>query len=111
MVDWLDTDKSVHFGSLRVPFRVPFGSLAVSSGTYRAPKWPNTVPMTPVTAVSDSIFFAPPRPLATVEANSILFDLRKERDDEFYLMLAEAAGVSEAVPIDDRAKLWFPRAA
>jgi hypothetical protein len=68
---------------------------------------------------SDSIFFAPPQgrqikrllPLAATGANSILVDLRKERDEEFYLMLAEAAEVREPVPSEDRTKLLPRRAA
>jgi hypothetical protein len=67
----------------------------------------------------DSIFFAPPQghqirkvlPLAAMAASSILVDLRKERDEEFYVMLAEAMEVSEAVSSEDRTKLLARRAA
>ncbi len=69
---------------------------------------------------TDSMFFAPPqghkvrRVLpqgATMAGSSILADLRKERDDEFYLMLAETTTVGELLSSDDRARLLSRRAA
>jgi hypothetical protein len=68
---------------------------------------------------SDSVFFAPPTdlrirkllPLGALAAEPLLADLRRARDEEFYLMLAEANGVTEAVPSEDRTKLRPQRAA
>jgi hypothetical protein len=62
---------------------------------------------------SESVFFAPPEdrsirkllPLGTPAADLILVELGKARDEEFYLMLAEADGIMATVPSEDRTKV------
>ena len=64
-----------------------------------------------------SIFVAPPAetsikkllPIGSLAAEQVLVDLRRSRDEEFYLMLAEAD--TEAAPSEDRTKLRPRRAA
>jgi hypothetical protein len=65
---------------------------------------------------SESLFCAPPedrliKKLAASTVDSVLVDLRKARDDDFYLMLAEAGRIAEAAPSEDRTKLLGRRAA
>jgi hypothetical protein len=62
---------------------------------------------------ADSVFFAPPEersirkllPQGAPAADTILVELRKTRDEEFYVMLAEADDVMTAVPSEDRTKV------
>jgi hypothetical protein len=62
---------------------------------------------------ADSMFIAPPQghqvrkvlPQSASVGSAILADLRRERDEEFYLMLAEMAEVREPVSSDDRTRL------
>ena len=62
---------------------------------------------------SESLFFAPPTlqpirkvlPPAPIAAEPILSDLRKSRDEDFFLMLAEAEEAEEAIPSDGRDRL------
>lgn len=58
---------------------------------------------------SESLFFAPPNVTATRKvlpvggagAELVLSDLRKSRDEDFYLMMAEARGQADPVPSED----------
>jgi hypothetical protein len=59
---------------------------------------------------SESLFFAPPqqkviREVLPITAESVLTEVRKARDHDFYLMLAEAEEDEGALPSDDRASL------
>ena len=66
-----------------------------------------------------SLFFAPPTerlirkplPLGASAAEPILFELRKARDDEFYLMVAESIEATSGIASEDRTKLRWQRAA
>lgn len=61
---------------------------------------------------SESLFFAPPvvtstkkvLPTGGAGAELVLSDLRKSRDEEFYLMLAESRGKPDPVPSEDTTK-------
>jgi len=55
---------------------------------------------------SESLFLAPPHeeiirkilPGGALAAETVMSDLRRRRDDEFYLMMAESTGPSMTVP-------------
>ena len=61
---------------------------------------------------SKSLFFAPPAvtaarkvlPIGGAGAELVLTDLRKSRDEDFYLMLAESRGQPDPVPSEDTTK-------
>ena len=98
---------------LRDKLAVPFGLLKPEFDWAFANTEPNEALAKLSERFSESLFFAPPShqamkkllPEGPTAAEQILSDLRRSRDEEFYLMLAEAGGGRNVPPTEDITRL------